>query len=188
MNWFARPSPAVSRSKRVWMMRPGALTKGLRSLGRVELKIIKQNIGVIRAEEAHLLKLPRRSLVWTRQISMSIDGEQCVVARSVARLRDTHSIWRGVRGLNTRPLADILYHDTSIDRSNFDVSRVRRPEPLHSIAKTALQSKRPTAFYARRSIFWRMGKPLLVSECFLPAFWRLLEHHNSQSPGNTERF
>ena len=90
-------------------MRRGALTKGLRSLGRVELKIIKQNIGVIRAEEARLLKLPRRSLVWTRQISMSIDGEQCVVARSVARLRDTHSIWRGVRGLNTRPLADILY-------------------------------------------------------------------------------
>ena len=32
----------------------------------------------------------------------------------------------------------------------------------------------PTArVWARRSVFWRMGQPLLVAECFLPGFWTL---------------
>uniref|UniRef100_UPI0028AE0CA6 chorismate lyase n=1 Tax=Achromobacter insolitus TaxID=217204 RepID=UPI0028AE0CA6 len=28
--------------------------------------------------------------------------------------------------------------------------------------------------WARRSVFWRQGQPLLVAECFLPAFWDLV--------------
>lgn len=179
MNWLSRPSPIVSRSKRTWMMRPGALTKGLRDIGRVELKILKQDIGALQREEAKLLNLPIRSLVWTRQISMWIDGELCVVARSVAPLRDTHGVWRGVKGLNTRPLADILYQDPSINRSSFEVSRVRCAAPLYLIAKKTLRSACPNALYARRSVFWRTGKPLMVSECFLPAFWRLLARQNN---------
>ncbi|HEY7803704.1 MAG TPA: hypothetical protein VIC30_04630, partial [Orrella sp.] len=34
--------------------------------------------------------------------------------------------------------------------------------------------------WARRSVFWREGEPLLVSECFLPAFWVLTDKTSRQ--------
>jgi chorismate--pyruvate lyase len=49
--------------------------------------------------------------------------------------------------------------------------------PFHATALRALGAARrdPEAarVWARRSVFWRMGQPLLVAECFLPGFWTL---------------
>src|SRR5690606_39185457 len=91
--------------------------------------------------------------------------------------------------LSTRPLADMLYHDRSIERSAFVCRRLAAPVPFHATARRA-QPGAAGALWARRSAFWRNGQPLLVAECFLPAFWRDVERQPAcprRGPARTRR-
>ena len=110
---------------------------------------------------------------------MSLDGIQCVAARSVAQLNASHGVWQGMRRLRSRPLADILYNDVTILRSGFEVARLNKQTALFRTVKVIQSKCQPlnpsdTALLARRSVFWRQGSPLLVAECFLPRFWSLV--------------
>lgn len=115
------------------------------------------------------------SPVWVREIIMSIDGVNSVFARSFTPLTCSHGLWQGMRRLQTRPLADMLYHDPQITRSRFLACRLRKQQPLYRSARHMLSAKCPpaNAMLARCSVFWRQGQPLLVAECFLPEFWQL---------------
>lgn len=119
---------------------------------------------------------------------MSIDEIPCVLARSVTTLSASHGTWQGIRRLGRRPLADILYHDPGIVRSQFEISRIGRAQGLHGTvirARPLLTAsggddlcervQAVATLLARRSVFWRGHQPLLVSECFLPAFWSLVD-------------
>lgn len=174
--WRQGPPPSASPLQKSWLMRAGALTKGLREVGPLSLEVLHESPGALTTDEATGLLLARRSPVWIREIVMSIDGTHAVVARSVAPLAATHGVWQGIRGLRTRPLADILYHDPAIRRSSFQVARVRSPMPMLLPVRRIMPQLQGSAFdvppmLARRSVFWRSGAPLLVAECFLPAFW-----------------
>jgi len=186
LGWIRRPPPSLSMLQKHWMMRPGALTAGLRQLGNVRLNVIREYAGAVCLEDSYSLHLPRCAQVWTREIYMSIDDIPCVVARSVTPLRASHGVWQGVRRLKSRPLADILYQRKSITRTNFDVQRLLKSRQLTKLAFLVERNLRAkdvpmTATHqlcARRSVFWRSKTPLLVSECFLPIFWELAVQHN----------
>ncbi len=158
-------------------MRPGALTAGLRLLGTVELRVLREFSAGLTADEASGLKRPLHSPVWIREVAMRINGADCVVARSLTPLQASHGVWQGMRRLRTRPLADILYHEPSIVRSDFEVARLVRgcsTTPLMAPVAAVIQTGGAhAALLARRSVFWRHHTPLLVAECFLPAFWQL---------------
>lgn len=177
--WRPAPPPSLTTPQKQWLMRSGALTQGLRALGRVELRVLREFSAGLTADESDALHRGLRSPVWVREIAMRIDGRDAVVARSVALLPSTHGVWQGMRKLRTRPLADILYHDPAIRRSDFEVARVhsRMPVlcPVRQVLPQDLRSQfAPPLLLARRSVFWRSGEPLMVAECFLPAFWSLL--------------
>ena len=160
-------------------MRAGALTQGLRAIGPVELRVLREFPAGLSADESNGLHRTQRTPVWVREIAMRIDGTDAVVARSVALLSSTHGVWQGMRRLRTRPLADILYHDPAIRRSDFEVARVHARMPMLWPVRQVLPMEQRSSFappllLARRSVFWRAGEPLLVAECFLPAFWSLL--------------
>ena len=157
-------------------MRPGALTLGLRQIGHVSLSVIRERPEGLSRDEAWCIERYPRSAVWIREVLMSINGTPCVFARSLTPLAASHGAWQGIRKLRNRPLADILYHEPSIRRSAFEVARIQRHMPLYG---TYLQTRPDSGvafprLLARRSVFWKSGQPLLVSECFLPAFWRML--------------
>src|SRR3546814_2416004 len=80
-----------------------------------------------------------------------------------------------MRRLRTRPLADMIYHDRSIERSAFVCRRLAWPVPFHATARAVQASPDAVALWARRSAFWRQGQPLLVAECFLRS-----EEHTSE--------
>jgi len=176
-HWLAAAAPSLSSLQKYWLFRPGALTAGLRKLGRVELEVLGEYAEGLREDEAAGLAHPPRTPVWVREIVMSVDGVCSVAARSLTPLRASHGAWQGMRRLRTRPLADMLYHDPRVTRSPFAVARLQRPMPFHALACSVLarQDAPPSsaALLARRSVFWRAGQPLLVAECFLPAFWRI---------------
>jgi chorismate--pyruvate lyase len=160
-------------------MRHGPLTQALRQHGTLELRVLGEYPAGACRDEAVRLNIEVRSPIWVREIVMSLDGIQCVAARSVTGLHASHGVWQGMRRLRSRPLADILYDDVAIVRSSFEVARLNKQTALYrtvNAIKTEGQPLNPphAALLARRSVFWRQGSPLLVAECFLPDFWSLV--------------
>jgi chorismate--pyruvate lyase len=178
--WYPSLRPALSLTQKQWLSRQGALTHALRALGSLTLDVLTEYPAGACVDEAHRLGLCLRTPVWVREIVINIDGKQCIAARSVTSLGASHSVWQGMRRLRSRPLADILYDDATIVRSNFEVARLNKRTALYrtvqSIKCDVQPSYRPitTILLARRSVFWRKGSPLLVAECFLPEFWSLV--------------
>lgn len=177
-RWSNTATPSLSREQKHWLYRPGALTSGLRQLGRVQLRVVCEYSDGLYPGEAWMLHRKPQSPVWVREIVMSIDGTDCVVARSFTPLLASHGWWQGIRRLRTRPLADMLYHDREIERSGFWACQLTRQQPLYATVKRSLGDSTPEAraLLARCSVFWRQGQPLLVAECFLPSFWALATH------------
>lgn len=171
-RWRSTPPPALSDTQKDWLMRPGALTSALRQVGELELRVLTERVRSLPREDSALVGLPAGRPVWVREIAMRLEGVDCVVARSLTPLRASHGVWQGIRRLRTRPLADMLYHDISIWRSDFEVARLARRSALWQTVRRNLSTPIDVPLLARRSVFWRHGQPLLVSETFLPAFWK----------------
>lgn len=170
-GWRAQTPPRCSPEQRFWLTRPGALTTGLRLLGSFELAVIAEHVETSKAEDHTLMG---SEPMWCREVLMLINGTPCVLARSVTPLQSSWGVWQGLRRLGGRPLADLLYHDPGIIRSVFEVSRIGRAHGLFaSLCRSRVEISGDPVLFARRSVFRRATQPLLVSECFLPAFWAL---------------
>jgi len=178
--WRATVMPALSALQTHWLLRPGALTDGLRQLGRLDLRVVREYACGAPPDEASALRQPARTPIWVREIVMRVDCLDAVAARSVTPLAASHGVWQGIRRLGSRPLADMLYHDAAIARSPFAVARLRAPLAFYwALRRSQMIAATPRPLgllLARRSVFWRRHQPLIVAECFLPGFWRLAQH------------
>ena len=176
--WSLLPQASWPPRQRHWLLRPGALSGGLRQLGRFELRVALERVDALDVREAWTLCRPARHPIWLREVVMSIDGVDAVFARSFTPLPASQATWQAMRRLRTRPLADMLYHDPRILRSPFAVSRLNRTQPLWRSAVRTLGAPASGSqpLWARLSVFWCMGQPLMVAECFLPGFWQLPGH------------
>jgi len=172
-QWLVQPPPSCTSLQKSWLTRPGALTSGLKQLGRFSLQVVSEDVELAPEEDIAFLG---RGLLWRREVLMFIDGQPCVIARSVTPLRASHSQWKGIRQLGCKPLAEILYHDPGIYRSAFETARIGKGHKLHkSILRANMRDFARYSPLARRSVFWRMSEPLMVSECFLDPFWKMLD-------------
>lgn len=183
LAWRQQASPLLSPTQKQWLTRSGALTEGLRSLGALKLEVIDERSQQPAVDEALGLKMSPTKAAWIREVVMSIDGVPCILARSLTDLRASTGIWRGLRQLGNRPLADMLYNDPRVRRSPFEFTLVRHTQGLAQALSNgpdlnATQAPR-TALFARRSIFNFQVKRLLVSECFLPSFWPLVNQQTN---------
>jgi chorismate--pyruvate lyase len=82
-----------------------------------------------------------------------------------------------MRRLRTRPLAELLYSDSSVSRSSLVSRRLTARHPLHRLALRETVDAHVHALLARRSVFERYGEPLMVTEVMLPALWTRLAMH-----------
>jgi chorismate lyase len=170
--WRPHPAPSLLAIQKQWLTRPGPLTRSLRAVGPLRLRVLAEYPDGASLDEAHLLGLSLKSPIWVREVAMDIHGVDCVVARSVTSLKASHGIWQGMRRLRSRPLADILYDNPSIIRSSFEIARLsRRTALIRAVKRVVCVDQQASKLLARRSVFRRQGTPLLVAECFLPAFW-----------------
>jgi chorismate--pyruvate lyase len=178
-TWLNRPPPVATAAQAHWLTAPGALTNRLRELGPVTVRVVHEASEGATRDEAAALGLVPRAPVWVREVVLSVKGHPCVAARSVTPLADSHSVWQAIRRLRSRPLADLLYHDRTIRRSSFASAILQSAIPLHTVARHAWAASPGAAgnlvtaprFLARRSVFVRAGRPLLVAEAFMPDFW-----------------
>ena len=185
-HWRVAPLPGFSRDQKDWLTRGGSLTAHLRTLGAVAVRVTREAVALPWADESNALGVECRAPVWVREVVLSVDGTPFVAAHSIAPLAASAGVWQAMRKLRTRPLAELLYSDSSVARSALVSRRLTARHPLYRLAAREIGETyaRPQALVARRSVFERHGAPLMVTECMLPALWAHLASSTPESSGH----
>jgi chorismate--pyruvate lyase len=172
-HWRVIPLSSLTDAQKDWLTRGGSLTAHLRTLGAVTVEVTREAVDIPWHDEARALELTPRKPVWAREVALKVDGVPLVVAHSIVPLAHSTGVWQSMRRLRTRPLAELLYSDSSVSRSALASRRVTARHPLHRLA-SAQSDEQPHTLVARRSVFKRHDAPLMVTECMLDALWAKL--------------
>ncbi len=130
----SRPLPGFSAAQKDWLTRGGSLTAHLRTLGAVAVRVTREAVALPWTDEHAALGLAPRAPVWVREVVLSVDGVPFVAAHSVAPLAASVGVWQATRRLRTRPLAELLYSDSSVARSSLVSRRLTARHPLYRLA------------------------------------------------------
>ncbi|SAL18520.1 chorismate lyase family protein [Caballeronia peredens] len=172
-HWRVVPLPTFSDTQKDWLTRGGSLTAHLRTLGAVSVDVTREAVDLPWQDEARALGITSRTPVWVREVALNVDGVPFVVAHSIVALTHSIGVWQSMRRLRTRPLAELLYSDSSVSRSALASRRLTARHPLHRLASAQARDA-GHVLVARRSVFERHGAPLMVTECMLDALWTRL--------------
>ena len=173
MNRWRRLAPPHTDPWRPWLAWRGSLTWRIRAReADFRVRLVRQGPRVPNDDECRQLGQPAHRLALVREVLLLSKGEPVVLAHSIAAWRDLSGVWRGLRGLGTRPLAEALFTDPLVRRESLEFVRLDSRHPLWKQAR-ALTGLELPVLRARRSRFVKRGRPLLVTEVFLPALIRL---------------
>jgi chorismate--pyruvate lyase len=134
------------------------------------VQVIDQGRRALTPDEAGALGARERT-GYAREVILRVDGIPMVFARSVTTHTNSLGAWRSVRGLGSRPLADVLFKRKDISRQPLMFSQFKPCSPLHRNVSQAWLcatdvSLARRSLSARRSVFLFHGAPLLVMEVF----------------------
>lgn len=160
-----------------WLVHVGSLTGRLRErCPDFQVALLRQGLERPGGDEQPGLHLRRGETAWVREVALLCSGEPAVFAHSVLPRRSVRGAWHLLAGLGTRPLGALLFADPRIRRMPFAFHKLDSRDRLyHRAAAAARQFGKtaPVELWARRSLFCRGGKPILVTEVFLPAILKL---------------
>ena len=149
-------------------MRLASLAPGVR------VSVLAQDTRVPNRDECRKLGQGAHQLALVREVILHAHGMPVVFAHSVTGRRDIRGAWRNLRSLGNRPLAEALFADPRVRREAPEFMRIDARHPLWRPARRVIARDMP-ALWARRSRFVRRGRPLLVTEVFLPALLELAQ-------------
>ncbi len=152
------PSTVLPRKWRHWLLDQGSLTQRLieASNGHFHVEVAFQGWSTPSLSEARTLNIHPRQQVLIREVRLCGHGRAWVYARSVIPASTLTGQQRILKHLGNRPLGALLFKDPTMQRGAIEISR---------LAPTEARDRA----WARRSVFSLRGKPLLVTEVFLPA-------------------
>lgn len=163
---FWLPRPPNSRAYRPWLIDEGSLTRRLQAVcAHFAVRGVRQQVACPMPDEAALLGLRRGQTALIREVWLHNGETPLVFARSVLPRTSLRGAWGGLGTLGSRPLGAALFADARVERKPLAFCRLRRQHPVFSAA--------PQAQWARRSVFTRGGRAILVTEVFLPAILNL---------------
>ena len=160
-----------------WLVHVGSLTGRLRQrCDDFRVALLRQELARPGRDEWAGLHLAHRDLAWVREVVLYCADTPMVFAHSVLPRGGVRGAWHLVAGLGTRPLGAILFADPLIRRMPFAYRRIDARHALYHKAVGAAYDdggKAPPGLWARRSEFRRGGRPILVTEIFLPEILKL---------------
>ena len=158
---------------RPWLTDESSLTARIAArCGALGVRVLRVGRMLPNEDERRLIGLARGQLAWLREVLLLADGQPVVFAHTVLAPRHLRGPWRMAAGVGGRPLGAALFANPKIVRGALHCERLTADHPLHRRAETALGARLPT-LWARRSRFLNRGRPLLVTEVFLPGIGRL---------------
>jgi chorismate--pyruvate lyase len=170
MQWVTRN---MNRGDvRRWVGASGSLSARLAAEGQTfSVQVLDQGRQRLHPHEARALALPGLRPGYAREVVLRVDDVAVVFARSVTTHAQSLGPWRSIRGLGTRPLADVLFKRFGLERMPLEFAKLKPASQLRRYVAQACQHATGEAvaartLTARRSVFTRCGAPLLVMEVF----------------------
>ena len=168
--WRAAPpshgSPAF-RALHPWLASRGSLTARISThYSNFNLRRVAQRAQRPNPDERRGMNLRAHELAIIREVLLSTAGIPLVFAHSVVARHDLNGVWRGLSRLGTRPLAEMLFQDPAVVRLPMEYKKLDRRHPLFRRAHDIVPFEAKEV-WARRSVFLKTGRPLLVTEVFL---------------------
>lgn len=154
-----------------WLLDRASLTLRLQQLcpGKFRVQVLSQVRGIPRLDEARALGMKPREMAIVRQVLLLCGGNPWIYARTVIPVSSLRGKLQRLAGLGTRPLGGVLFADPGMHRGTVELAEILPGQAVFAAATGHLR-QRPAAIWGRRSVFRLSGKPLLVSEIFLPDF------------------
>ncbi len=164
--WRCAP-PAHPHVLRAWLTDRGSLTERVVAhFPNFNLQRLKQDDSLPNRDERRELGLRLKELAVVREVLLRSADKPLIYAHSVVARRDLTGAWRGLSRLGNKPLAQMLFNDPTVTRLPMEYRKIDTRHPLYQRAATLFAIERNT-LWARRSVFWKQGRPLLVTEVFL---------------------
>lgn len=149
-----------SPEARSWLLERSSLTLRLRRQHPgLAVRIVNEGLGPLLPDEAIRLALPAHSQAWVREVTLHEGSLDLLQARTVIPNWSPANPWSELQRLGSRPLGEILFSDSGLERSEFEFTLGpgwRAPETPPAPARLA-----------RRCVYQRLGAPLLLTERFL---------------------
>lgn len=161
---------SVPTELRSWLFDPGSLTRRVQAAcgARFRVELLEQQWRRPHPEELRRLRLRPGVRALVRHVFLSCGEQPWVFARTVVPRATLSGGERQLARLGTRPLGAVLFADPGLERHAMEYAavggRYRSYAPVAAAAPELDEG-----IWGRRSLFCLRGKPLLVSEFFLPA-------------------
>lgn len=156
-----------------WLHDHGSLTQRIRQrCENFSVQPMNNSLARVAYDEAALLGLAPHRLAYSREVFLYADGKPVVFAHSTCAAKDLRGAWQAMRGLGNRSLGSLLFTHPLVERQPLHYKALRDHHPLYQNAASVL-SNAPQRLWARRSLFYLQGAPLLVTEVFLPEILEL---------------
>jgi chorismate--pyruvate lyase len=153
-----------------WLLDRGSLTQRLEAAcgQRIVVEVLAQGWARPLPVESVMLELIAGRYAWVRQVRLRCTGTPWVYARTVIPRATLTGRERRLTHLKNRSLGAVLFSDPTMRRGETAVGWLTPRERCFHAATDVLNPA-PAFIPGRRTLFWLSGKPLLVSEFFLPA-------------------
>jgi chorismate--pyruvate lyase len=178
-NWHAF-LPTIEANYAPWLRDHGSLTQRIQQrCTRFAVNNLHSGLMRIALDESALLGIAAQKLAYAREVYLYADGQPVVFAHSVVAYRHLRGAWAAVRSLGSKPLGAMLFAHPLVERKPLHYQALRSTHPLYQRAAAVL-SDPPHRLWARRSLFYLHGAPLLVTEIFLPGILLLADRKDSE--------
>jgi chorismate--pyruvate lyase len=150
-----------------WILDPASLTQRVRGFcGRevFSVRVLSQAYRHASEAEARLLNISPGQRVLDRQVQLCCGEQPLVYARSLLPVTLFTGAQQRLKFQGSRSLGATLFADPSVTRGELQVAQVAGAQIPGADAENV---------WGRRSVFRIQGKPLLVSEFYLPALFDL---------------
>lgn len=165
--WQNRLSESCARY-RPWLLDRGSLTRRIQArCAAFSVRHVQQQYGVAMPSERHMVALKHHSRALLRDVFLYCGETPLVFAHSVLPATSLHGTWQGLGRLGSKPLGAALFANPRVRRTPLHFKKLNRRDALYRRACTVLTNP-PASLWARRSVFYLEGRPILVTEVFLP--------------------
>lgn len=113
------------------------------------------------------MKTRRGVITLVREVELLCDEQPWVFARTLIPATSLQRSVRRLTQLGEKPLGAVLFSDPKVHRGVTQIARLQPKHPLFDAACIHIDD-RPEMLWARRTMFYLAGRPLLVNEIFLP--------------------
>lgn len=156
-----------------WLRDRGSLTQRIQQhSSHFAVHNIYSGLARIAHDESVLLEIAPQRLAYSREVFLYADNLPVVFAHSVLARERLCDAWTAVRALGNKPLGALLFAHPLVERNPLHYQALRSTHSLYQRSAKVLRDP-PRRLWARRSLFYLHGAPLLVTEVFLPGILQL---------------